>query len=92
MSDSQLPSSLDRSCKLPFEVELPGEGRWQIYQRLQELNIPCEYIMYSPLKVKIQHTTQAIQLWSVLQNQMTPRQVLANRLEKCWSLCAIRER
>ncbi len=92
MSDIQPPSGSDRSCKLPFEIEVSGEGRWQIYQRLQELHIPCEYAMYSPLKVRIQHAAQAIQLWSVCQSQMMPRQTLADRLEECWILCTNKER
>ena len=65
-------------------IEVQCEDRWQVYHRLQELDIPCQCASYQPLKVQVNHPLAAIQLWSVVQQVTTPRQQLADRLEACW--------
>ncbi|WP_243902422.1 Asr1405/Asl0597 family protein [Aetokthonos hydrillicola] len=65
-------------------VEVNWADRWQVYQRLQELDIRCSCGSNQPLTVEISNSTVAIQLWSVLRQLTTPRQDLIRNLEQCW--------
>lgn len=65
-------------------VEVNWADRWQIYQRLQELAIPCWCDTNQPLKVYIADVAAAVQLWSVSRQLTTPRQELVSWLEHCW--------
>lgn len=58
--------------------------RWQVYQRLQELDIACECYINQPLKVDIHSPTAAIQLQSVIKQFTADRQSLVEWLECCW--------
>ena len=58
--------------------------RWQVYQRLQELDIACECSINQPLKVDIHSPTAAIQLQSVIKQFTADRQLLVEWLERCW--------
>ncbi|MEO1404110.1 MAG: Asr1405/Asl0597 family protein, partial [Cyanobacteria bacterium J06635_1] len=60
--------------------------RWQVYFRLQALDIPCRCQGYCPLEVEVTTPHAAIQLWSVVAWASKPRLELANRLERCWQL------
>ncbi|MEO1349757.1 MAG: Asr1405/Asl0597 family protein [Cyanobacteria bacterium J06635_15] len=61
-------------------------ARWQVYFRLQELDIPCRCQGYCPLEVDVSTPRAAIQLWSVLACASESRLELAGRLERCWQL------
>ncbi len=65
-------------------VEVNWADRWQVYQRLQELEIPCWCETNQPLRVEITNATDAIQLWSVTQQLTACRQDLIWTLECCW--------
>lgn len=65
-------------------VEVNCSDRWQIYQRLQELAIPCWCSTNQPLRVHIVDATAAIQLWSVSRQVTMSRQDLMCWLERCW--------
>lgn len=65
-------------------IEVQCKDRWQVYRRLQELDIPCQCASYQPLKVQVDHVLAVIQLWSVVQQVTHPRQHLADWLEICW--------
>jgi len=65
-------------------VTVNWTDRWQVYQRVQELDIPCSCEANQPLKVIIDNPTIAIQLWSVVQQYTAARQDLIAILEKCW--------
>ena len=65
-------------------VEVNCEDRWQVYYRLQELDVRCQCSGYQPLEVDIQTVTEAIQLWSIVSRVSEPRQVLVNRLTASW--------
>lgn len=67
-------------------VEISWPDRWQVYQRLQELDIPCYCAIDQPLRVQINNATAAVQLQSVLRQLMTPRAELASWLDGCWQL------
>jgi hypothetical protein len=60
--------------------------RWQIYQRIQELDIPCRCSGNQPLRVMIANPTIAIQLWSVIRQYTASRQDLIMILEKSWDV------
>ncbi|MEM9905838.1 MAG: Asr1405/Asl0597 family protein [Cyanobacteria bacterium P01_D01_bin.44] len=60
--------------------------RWQVYFRLQALDIPCRCQSYCPLEVEVTTPQAAIQLWSVVACASKPRLELASRLERCWQL------
>lgn len=65
-------------------IEVNWADRWQVYQRLQELAIPCSCEIDQPLKVHITDGMAAVQLWSVLKLFTQPRQELVCWLERCW--------
>lgn len=65
-------------------VEVKWADRWQVYQRLQELGIPCWCDAGQPLKVEIADPTTALQLSSVLKQFTASRQDLVWWLKQCW--------
>jgi hypothetical protein len=65
-------------------LEVSWADRWQVYQRLQELGIPCWCESNQPLKVEIDSPMAAIQLWSLMRQFTHTRQDLIWILEKCW--------
>ncbi|WP_036028294.1 Asr1405/Asl0597 family protein [Leptolyngbya sp. PCC 6406] len=62
--------------------------RWQVYFRLQELDIPCHCQSHQPLQVKITTPQAALQVWTVVRRCSTPRPDLAQWLDGCWHLPA----
>ncbi len=67
-------------------MAIAGPDRWRIYQRLQELEIPCHCASGQPLQIQVSHGIAAIQLWSVTRQLNAPRQELIRWLEDCWQL------
>ncbi|HIK32030.1 MAG TPA: hypothetical protein IGS17_10425 [Oscillatoriales cyanobacterium M59_W2019_021] len=65
-------------------VGLSPCDRWLVYQRLQELDIPCHCELYQPLRVRVPSLQAAIQLWSAVRSISAPRQELVSFLERCW--------
>jgi hypothetical protein len=65
-------------------VEVNCLDKWQIYQRLQELAIPCWCATSQPLRVHIVDVNSAIQLWSVSRQFKMSRHDFINWLERCW--------
>ena len=65
-------------------VAINWTDRWQVYQRLQELHIPCECLPNQPLEVSLSSTTAAIQLWSVVRHSTASRSELVDWLKHCW--------
>lgn len=65
-------------------VEVSWADRWYVYQRLQQLAIPCSCAIDQPLRVQITSTLAAIQLWSISRQLNTSRQELVKWLERCW--------
>lgn len=68
------------------EVTINWLDRWQVYQRLQELQIPCSCATNQPLRVEINSVTQAMQLRSVLKQINCSRQELQQWVQHCWQL------
>jgi predicted HAD superfamily phosphohydrolase YqeG len=65
-------------------IQVNWADRWRVYQRLQELDIPCWCEANQPLTVQIDNVVAAIQLWSVMRQFMASRQELLWSLEQCW--------
>ncbi|MGH1394990.1 MAG: Asr1405/Asl0597 family protein [Trichormus sp.] len=70
--------------KQTYVLEVNWLDRWQVYQRLQELDIPCWCQANEPLKVEITSPVAAIQLWSVMQQFTASRQTLISLLKLNW--------
>jgi hypothetical protein len=68
------------------EIEISWGDRWQVYRRLQELEVPCQCRTNQPLYYQIQDVAAAIQLWSVVRQLTVPRRELASWLEHCWQI------
>lgn len=91
------PTSDSESCPLSPEDGMPDalvstfipvecSDRWQMYFRLQDLEIPCQCQIYQPLRVDIQSVQSLVQVWSVAKRISTPRSDLAQWLNQCLRL------
>lgn len=78
MNKSELESELSHI------VEVGWGERWQVYRRLQELEIPCSCAIDRPLRVQLNSGVQVAQLESVLRQYRSPRWELQGWLEGCW--------
>lgn len=65
-------------------VEIDWAERWQVYQRLQELDIPCWCQTNQPLTVQLEDVSTAVQFWGVMRRFTASRQELIWLLETCW--------
>ena len=83
LDSSDLPDPPDAHL-CPTEVGVDQISRWNVYNRLQELAIPCECRCGAPLQVQITTATDAIQLWSVVQQLTSSKQVTIDHLKRCW--------
>ena len=70
--------------KLGQIVEVSGIHRWEVYRRLQELEIACWCSSGQPLQVQIEDAVEATQLGSVLRQLTAPKHELVGLLENCW--------
>lgn len=68
-------------------LSLKGSERWEVYQRLQELEIICSCQSHQPLQVNIHTPTDLILLWSVSRRICSDRSDLLCWLNRCWSSC-----
>ena len=76
--------ALSQESEDSHAVQVNWADRWQVYQRLQELAVPCRCATGQPLLVRISDVTAAVQLWSVLRQFTSCRQDLVWWLERCW--------
>ncbi|MGD1713770.1 Asr1405/Asl0597 family protein [Hydrocoleum sp. CS-953] len=60
--------------------------RWQVYRRLQELDIDCSCEAEKPLQVNLKNTNEANQLESVLKQFTAHRHELVQLLQSCWEV------
>ncbi len=71
----------------PFAVSVLSIDRcdrWQVSQRLQELNIAAQCAPDGHLTVEINHPLDILQLRSVIQQRTASRADLIGWLERCW--------
>lgn len=87
MQSQDFSSSIDPPDQLPKHwIEIASCDRWQIFHRLQALEIPCQCRAHRPLYVDPVTAGAVIQLWSVIKQTSASRQELAQWLEHCWYL------
>ncbi|WP_083468748.1 Asr1405/Asl0597 family protein [Nostoc piscinale] len=67
-----------------YVVEVNWADRWQVYQRLNELDIPCCCEVNKPLQVEIANPLAMIQFWCVMQRFLACRPELIQTLENSW--------
>lgn len=79
-----MKSILSQPQAQAYTVDVDWADRWQVYQRLKELGIPCSCGTNQPLTVEIGNTIAAVQLWSVVRQFTTARAELIRSLELCW--------
>lgn len=75
--------SFDSRSQTKHVVEVSWADRWQVYHRLQELDIPSWCSANQPLTVEIANTAAAVQLWSITRLLNAPRKDLIRTLDKC---------
>lgn len=63
---------------------LSAWDRWQLYHRLQSLEIECKCWLHQLLQVRIDEPAQLLQLWIVLRQVEASRGSLIGWLETCW--------
>jgi hypothetical protein len=67
-------------------VNLHRTDRWQVFHRLQALDISCQCGTHQPLLVQIENPQAAIQLWSVVKQCSASRGELIDWLNRCWQM------
>lgn len=68
------------------KIEVNWLDRWQVYYRLQDLEIDCSCRSNQPLKTNLSSPQDAIQIWSVAKQFSAKRQELINWLSQCWQI------
>lgn len=68
-------------CK---QSRLFAADRWQIFHRLQQLNIHCWCPADGSLFVEVNDAITAVLVRSTVQQFVAPRQELVGWLERCW--------
>ena len=66
------------------DVTVSCEDRWQVYHRLQSLDIDCCCSGIKPLTVSLRTPTEALQLWSIVRRVSEPKHVLVELLQQSW--------
>ncbi|WP_052055812.1 Asr1405/Asl0597 family protein [Myxosarcina sp. GI1] len=67
-------------------LEVIWTHRWQIFHRLQALEITCHCATNEPLWVRLNDVRAAIQIWSVVKQHSAPRHELVTWLDRCWQI------
>ncbi|CDN16087.1 MAG: hypothetical protein HRU34_16515 [Richelia sp.] len=65
-------------------IKVDWLARWEIYQRLQELEITCSCATNQPLTVEINGPLALVQLWSTIRHCSASRQEMILVLQQCW--------
>jgi hypothetical protein len=81
---SQIDERQNCSHSVIHVVAVSRIDRWQIYNRLQELMIPCWCPKDGSLQVEIQNSINGLLLRSVVQQFVASRQEMVSWLERCW--------
>jgi hypothetical protein len=77
-------NSLQADAEAAQTLGVTGTERWEIYWRLQELNIPAQCVTDRPLSAQITSPAAAILVWSVVRRTTAPRRELVLWLHRCW--------
>ncbi|PSB11529.1 hypothetical protein C7B62_05185 [Pleurocapsa sp. CCALA 161] len=60
--------------------------RWEIFRRLQALDIDCQCATNEPLLVNLNSPTTLAQVWSVIRQSTAQRHQLVDWLNDCWDI------
>lgn len=60
--------------------------RWEIFRRLQALDIDCQCATNEPLLVNLNSPTTLTQVWSVIRQSTAQRHQLVDWLNDCWDI------
>jgi hypothetical protein len=60
--------------------------RWEVFRRLQALEIDCQCATNEPLLVNLDSPATLAQVWSVMRQSTAPRHQLIDWLNECWKL------
>lgn len=60
--------------------------RWEVFRRLQALEIDCQCSTNEPLLVNLDSPTTLIQVWSVMRQFTAERHQLIDWLNGCWKI------
>ena len=74
----------DKETKTSTVINVNWADRWQVYHRLQELEIPCKCRSNEPLRVEINTPIATMQLWCILRRLRVSRSESVSWLESCW--------
>ncbi len=68
------------------EIDVRQLERWQVYQRLTELQVPCRCSSNQPLEVELKTPLAFWQFWTIMWRVSADRNTLTSYLESCWRL------
>ncbi|MBE9047621.1 hypothetical protein IQ255_24990 [Pleurocapsales cyanobacterium LEGE 10410] len=74
------------SLAISHIVDIKDTQRWQIYRRLQELDISCRCSTNQPLIVEINSSSAIAQLTYVVRQLTASRSELIDWLNNCWQV------
>ncbi len=81
MSSFSQVSSFDSSRQ---QIAVCRCDRWQLQQRLQDLEIPVYCEEDGSVWADVSHPVTIVQIRSVMQQLVAPRQELVGWLNRCW--------
>ena len=67
-------------------IAVKWSARWDVFRRLQTLEINCQCSTNEPLLADIDSPIAAIQIWSVVRQCSESRQDLIHWLNNCWQI------
>ncbi len=76
---------MDNSNKSEI-VKVAWLDRWQVYHRLQALEIECSCQTDQPLQAYPKNPQTAVQIWSVVKQCTANRPELIGWLNRCWQI------
>ena len=65
-------------------ISINGSEKWDIYHRLQELDIPSQCFTNQLVSVEISSPNALIQVWTVVRRMTSSRRDLIRLLKSCW--------
>ncbi|VEP11966.1 conserved hypothetical protein [Hyella patelloides LEGE 07179] len=68
----------------PQTIQINWSDRWQVYYRLQALEVECSCQTDRPLQVYLGNSQAVVQTWSVVKQFTANRQELIDWLNQCW--------
>lgn len=67
-------------------IDVKWAYRWEVFRRLQALEIDCQCSTNEPLLVNLDSPQTLIQIWSVMRQLTGKRDQLVDWLNECWNI------